>query len=185
VLWYSLKKHFSIGVKGGYNYIRQKFTNYINPFHQPEIATRFRNCYSGSFGLGFMNERMKTGVTHNVIFESNKVNQYISFYIEPEFRIKNLTITPHLLSFTEYISEVSDISMLLMPRIIGVQFSHNRLFLNLSTYFEATSFTFGYGFLKNRLKISLSYIFFNYAEGIDNVIEKQNLNFSNIVKYKF
>jgi len=185
VLRYTLKKHFFLGAKVGYNYIRQKFTNHINPFLQPEIIYGFRSCYSGSLGLGFMIERTKTGITHNVIFESNKVNQFIAFYIEPEFRIKNLTVTPYLLSFTEYISEVSDISMLLMPRVIGVQFSHNRLFFNLSTYFTATSLTFGYGFLKNRLKISLSYIFFNYVEGIDNVFDKQNQNFSNIFKYKF
>jgi len=184
-LRYSLNNKFILGAKVGYNYQNNKLKIYNNPSLPPETIPSHYSLLAGVYGIGYKNERIKTGISHNILFKNNNTEQYLAFYIEPKFRIKNSTISPYVLSFTDNISDISDVSMLFLPRIIGVHYSHNRLFINLATFFDATKLSLGYGFLNNRLKTYLSYVFFHYHEGIDNIAEKQNQNYSSIINYRF
>lgn len=181
-------QHFSLGIKTGI--LSEKIDS--KAIFGQDSATEYNTSSSYLINtLGFSNKKKNLTTSLNYNFKSllsndsisgKKFYHFASFFAVYKFSLRHGVIHPYLFSLCE-LSNVNEVVSILFPKKVGVFYERNQFFVNAEyTLLNELSFTLGKGFFHNRLKVSISCIFYDFAS--KNVTENNNFNISNYIFFK-
>jgi len=187
---YNISQNFSMGLRVGILSSKSKSIVHVSS-DSVSINNRSKINTLGIFGFSYNNNKSIFALNFNFetlinkkVQQSKSYSSFMTFYANHTFKLKNGIISPYVLTGCE-LTDFKSIATIILPLKYGVFYQQNMLFLNAEfTLFNDLALSFGKEFMNNRLKVSLSYIFYDLYSKNSKVFDNENLNLSNIIIYK-
>jgi hypothetical protein len=187
---YRLSKTISAGVRFGYVYKIHDNTVFAGDIKNYVYR---RDILNASPGLAYSDGSSTFSMQfdwqkdmENPPFFYRKNALFLNMYASRLFFAKSIVIQPYMFWFSEDLLSSPEIISFFLPMKTGITITRTPVFFNVDFGLtQLASLSAGCMFFNNMLRVSLSYVFYDYYNQTEDLFRKENLNITNIISYKY